>query len=662
MQLLGTYNSNLASFQYQELLALLQAAISDGDLSSGSAFDKTNLLQLEAQATSFGNLPLATAGTRALDESLNQPLSLLSARFIALLSEANNFVTRSTALLAFLEAETDLLDQLLAADGLRNWIASLPELPNVWSSSWDFSTGQGKTSILIPPVDPSNQVNYPAELTFGSVLDVTTGLITSGVLPPAATTILPVKNLKWTFSSTSLVDELYGPDMSWAELTLVESLPQVDFTAQPSITVILPLGNVPTNFLSISGQVPGGALPTYLRLLFYPRTNSISGLVTNTIPFTVSPYTIDPDNIQVYTTDENGIITGFFDAGTDYTVDQTGSITPITIGTTIPVTVRFSENFPAYQCSVDQQTWSDIHMLDLARPYRDDETNFTPLGIKGNLFPLTDETGLPTGLYFSLTATLKTDYTLLISTPGASSYGPRSTLEIDMEQPKYCTALSIKPFNALPATLVSVELEGLTSATRTTAFAGSILVDKALDIRFPRQLITAVYLTFVQENYTITEYQDLSTDSLRRSTMATVEASLPFSLGQYIPPVITTNRGFQYELGFEDIVGKDVLVNLPGILVQGPMNVSGCPLIVRLDMESTGTTAVYLCYEAFNSVGVVVDSNTTGFALTPGDSMVLPYTSGTDLSTIASVQLSLKFALRDATSVISRYNLQATLR
>jgi len=113
MQLLGTYNGNLASFQYQQLLALLQAAIAAGDLSSGSQFDKTTLTQLEAQATSFSNLPTATAGTRALDESMLQPIQLLQARFAALLAEGNSFVSRSADLMAYLQAETTLLDQLL---------------------------------------------------------------------------------------------------------------------------------------------------------------------------------------------------------------------------------------------------------------------------------------------------------------------------------------------------------------------------------------------------------------------------------------------------------------------------------------------------------------------------------------------------------------------
>jgi hypothetical protein len=665
VQLLGTYNNNLASFQYEQLLAILQAAIAAGDLSSGSSFDKSTLQQLEAQATSFSSLPQATAGTRALDESILQPLQLLQARFTALLNEANNFVTRSEALISFLEAETDMLNRLLAADGLQNWVAELPQLPAGWSTSWDFSIDQGKISQTIAPVDPSNGVSYPAPLNIGSILSIDNGdsaIVESGLLPPATSTIVSVKNLNWTYPAIGEVSPLYGPDMSWADLTLVESLPQVDFTAQPQIQVILPLNSSADNLISVFGTVPGGAIPTYLQLLFYPRTSQITGVASDQVPVNLSAYTIDPDNISAYSVNEDGSYGVFYTPGTDFTVDQTGSITPIDIGENINLVVRFSENFPAYQCSVDQINWSDIHMLDASRPYRDDETVFYPLSIKNGLFPLTDETGLPSGLYFSVNGTLNTDYTLLISTPGASSYGPNCQLEIDLQQPTYCNTLVIKPFSEFPAKLVNIELQGLAASTRSTIFSGAVLIDQPLQIRFTRQLVSSIFLTFVQENYTITEFQDLSTNSLRQSTMATVEASLPFSLGQYVPPVNKTQRGYQYDLGYEEIQALDVEGVVPGIFVQGPMTIEGCPIIFRLDYQNDNQVEVYLCYQAFSATGVILDQNLSGFLINPGTAVVVPYTAGTVLTNIASFQVSLKFILRNTASVLSRYNLQAVLQ
>jgi hypothetical protein len=106
MGLLGSYNSSLTAAYYQELLDLLDKAISSGDLSGGSAFDKSSLLKLEAQAQSFATLPTGTAGVRVMDDSFNYPLSLLEARLKALAAEAGNFTTVSGRLLEILANET----------------------------------------------------------------------------------------------------------------------------------------------------------------------------------------------------------------------------------------------------------------------------------------------------------------------------------------------------------------------------------------------------------------------------------------------------------------------------------------------------------------------------------------------------------------------------
>lgn len=98
--------SSLTNEYYQTLLALLNAAIAAGDLSGGSAFDKTALLNLEQQAQSFASLPTATAGMRVMDDSFNYPLSLLLARLKSISSEAGNFTLTSGRLLNVLPNET----------------------------------------------------------------------------------------------------------------------------------------------------------------------------------------------------------------------------------------------------------------------------------------------------------------------------------------------------------------------------------------------------------------------------------------------------------------------------------------------------------------------------------------------------------------------------
>jgi hypothetical protein len=119
--LLGSYNSQLTPAYYQQLLKLLNDAISAGDLSVGSAFDKTSLLALEQQAQDFSQLPTGNSGSRVTDESFNYPLGLLAARAAALAAEVASFTTVSGRLLDVLRNETDLVDDLLAADSLAEW-------------------------------------------------------------------------------------------------------------------------------------------------------------------------------------------------------------------------------------------------------------------------------------------------------------------------------------------------------------------------------------------------------------------------------------------------------------------------------------------------------------------------------------------------------------
>lgn len=129
-ELLGSYNSSLTTAYYQELLNLLDQAISSGDLSGGSAFDPSTLLNLENQAQSFASLPTGTAGDRVMDDSFNYPLSLLAARLSALATEAGNFTTVSGRLLDILANETSLVDDILAAGKVVRAVADQVPSPS----------------------------------------------------------------------------------------------------------------------------------------------------------------------------------------------------------------------------------------------------------------------------------------------------------------------------------------------------------------------------------------------------------------------------------------------------------------------------------------------------------------------------------------------------
>jgi len=157
------YNSQLTPAYYQQLLALLDAAISSGDLSAGSAFNQSTLLALEQQAQSFAFLPTGTSGSRVTDDSFNYPLSLLLARFKALQAEVSSFTTVSGRLLDVLSNETALIDDLLAADSLAQW-----------SSQWRSCAAPGRQdgtsspdrdrsrAPLLPLIRPTGSPTAPA--------------------------------------------------------------------------------------------------------------------------------------------------------------------------------------------------------------------------------------------------------------------------------------------------------------------------------------------------------------------------------------------------------------------------------------------------------------------------------------------------------------------
>lgn len=186
--------------------------------------NQSTLLALEQQAQSFASLPTGTAGTRVTDDSFNYPLSLLQARLNALQNEVNSFTSVSGRLLDILSNETALIDELLAADSLKQWVASQPQLEGAWSTSWSFSTGLGPESPALPPIDPSNQVEYDADLTTLNVLDCTTDtpVFTSGLRPPVTPTQFSTQNAVWSYPSGGIAQPLYAPDMSWAQLGPLE--------------------------------------------------------------------------------------------------------------------------------------------------------------------------------------------------------------------------------------------------------------------------------------------------------------------------------------------------------------------------------------------------------------------------------------------------------
>src|SRR5208282_4723631 len=131
----------------------------------------------------------------------------------------------------------------------------------------------------------------------------------------------------------------------------------------------------------------------------YPRQNSlIVSNATSGETIQLSNYNVTANTVQVYTASK------VYTAGIDFSVSDYGVLTVIPTGSLVGVTctILFQEFFPAYQCSIDGTNYSPVFMLDPARPYPDDTKNFIPIDIQGSNFPLTDELGVPLGLYIQM--------------------------------------------------------------------------------------------------------------------------------------------------------------------------------------------------------------------------------------------------------------------
>ena len=728
MQLLGNYQSTLSSSYYQQLVTLLQQAIQAGDFGGGQVFDQAALVALQKQAQNFSTLPQPSAGQVVTDESFNNPFTLLAAQFTALLNESNAFATQMAALLSVLGKDTALVDQLLAEADLQTWASTIPAVTGATPIMWDFGVGYGPIAPLSLTgiwTDPATSATYPNNPTLASNLATVLlpGLTAtaSGLTCPQNIATVPVNNLTWTYTTGNAQVEVLNQD-SWTKLTLLEPQPLINFSSTPSITPAA------SPFI-VTGTSNLGSLPVYIQTSFVGRQRHTTASATNGTTISLSPYRVDTDEVFVfvgYGTTKQQLLS----SATDYTVDQYGNFTPITLAAAATtVDIFFEEEFPAYQCSVDQVNWSPLLMLDLARPYPDGATSFPPiawsLDSKGNLaLPVTDELGTPTGMYIEIGSAAPTQAYLLQAVGQASpnTVGATALLEIDFAQLSYLTVLRVTPFTTFPMILTKVEIQGITTNTRQTVWSGSTPIDQPTALHLDQimginPLVSKVFLTFYQPNYSLKQQTVTPPDALRLNVMSQLQAVLPFNARNVVPPPAVVYTGAQYEFGVADVSGEAWTAS-SGVFVSGPNRFVGIPELIRFDAVSTdgisnatytgtyvppnlinkipsaqnssgslahmmsgeslamsedtsgGPVDFYLCFQAFDNTGTVIKQNLTGYLLPTGGSgqcfsFTYPFINGWSigsgaLSQIDHVDFYIKIVHRSSSAVAQRYMLQVT--
>ncbi|MGC1582158.1 MAG: hypothetical protein WA766_11775 [Candidatus Acidiferrales bacterium] len=670
MQLLGNYQSNLTAFLYAQLLAQLDSAISQGEYSAGALFDTAAAQAIQASGQNFTSITAPAAGDTAYSYDLNNPLNTLQARFTAISNEVASLQANVVNLLALIGKESELIDQTIAAASVEKWAEYLPPLTASDRIIWNFASGPGTTSTL-PDVqhysgntyiDPSNLVSYPAPISeVAYVLDEGLGgdgTITAGIGSPTDTTTYDVKQVAWTYTPASAqtqFEEIYGNDQTWAYLAALEPSPILSFGA-PDIAVVLPLGGSVAGIFTASGSVAGGSLPVFVRILFYPRQNElVVPTATSGETVQLSNYNVTANTVQVFTPSK------VYLAGTDFSVSDYGVLTVLPAGNLIGVTftVLFQEFFPAYQCSIDGTNYSPIFMLDPSRPYPDNTTIFIPIDIQGGSFPITDELGVPLGLFLQMVGIPLGEMVLEVTTPGSSTFGESAQLTVSLEKAAYMNGLQLTPFTNFPMTVTKVVAVGFTENIQTTVLDIPFILNQAATIVFPRQLVRQFIISLYQQNYSLKEYQYQAPDSLRRNTLANLQATLPFSVQRPQPSTLQFLEGAMYEFGIENLAAFDIQPNLPGVFISGPLLVSGQPEVIRLDAElinmpQSPTPAVYLTYIAYNSNDEIIDAS-YDTAMTPGT--CIPYPS---IYIADHVQFFIKLVFREQYSIAEQYLLQVT--
>jgi hypothetical protein len=856
MQLLGPYNTQLQTFLYQQLLALYQQAVAAGQYAGTTPFSETVINNLIQQSTNFASLPTASEGQVVTDDSLNYPLSLLTARYNALVAEMSNFNTKTGDLLSVIEKDTNLLDILISGADLQSWIAQQPVLVTSQQFSWDYGMGFGISSNIITQTDPENGVVYPTQCEVGSYLDVIDGSIYSGLVAPSVVKSVPPQSMSWTWTpmtSGEQSETLYGD--AWTELDLLESRPIINFLPTPAVNIELPEGGSINGVFSIGGATTTGVVPIYVQTSFVGRRNSTvltpenacenpgfeggtidwmfgSGwtvlsdgnshtgsyyaaknplaswssttsyvpgntvnylgyeyvcLVANTdsqpnlpqtinwgptgllqstsfplsslnnvyvefwlkslgangivsmelicmdsngdtldppiavpgvssavdyiqiynvlqalpsnvvsgmlqisvfgqtqgvwalddvrihLPQQLSVYRVDQDNASAYIPIPNSVLpqTMYF-INQDFVIDDISNITFMNLPDGDPVTVRFTEFYPAYQCSVNETMWSPLIMLDPARPYPDGETNFNPIELtvdtSDNLtqFPITDETGAPTGLTLEMIGQPIYSYYFEITTPAYPQCGATAQLEIDLSNPTYMNGLVLSPFSSYPLRLVKVETQAFEENTRQVIGTPNALLDRPLTLTFPTTLLDKAFLTLYQESYDLSEYVVQPPDYIRRDALFSIQAVLPYNVQREQRAVPTYYRGAEYIFGIEDVAGIAATSVLPGIFIAGAQHFSGCPDILRYDVDYIDPTSIgdnfdtYLCWIAYNSSDIIVDEELTGIKIYPNTCTVWPFSNPSipASGTIDHVDIFLKFVLRNPEVVLQKYLLQ----
>ena len=596
MNIPGAPLNNLNKYHYEELLALLRQAISEGDYAGGKLFDQKAAEALVVQGKNFSDIPIAVAGQIALADSLNYPLQQILARYVSAKRESDFFVIRINQYITLLKKEAELIDQQIATANLQTWISSLPSLSLSTEFGISFESGNGPIGFNVPLIDPlhTSVIRSPdiiSQLAFRSFLQSGDAAISPGLLPYSTSRDFIPISMDWSVNSIGQTEQLTTLTGA-TSLTILEPSPLRTLT-YPKVTQVLPtnsgLGNRWSDYFSVIQVGSEANTQVYLRTVKSERSNKITGVFSS--PFLLSPYLSSNDLIVI-----SG--TTCFTKDVDYSLSDTGLFNPINISTN-NIEIYFQEMFPGYQTSSDGKTWSKIVVLDEDRP--NPETNAgESLTITNHTFPITDEQGAGLGIALLLNALPHLDYTIFIE-PQSSSLPEYSTLTLEFESSNYMNGISLRPLTNYPSKILAILIESFPGGGFSSVFDGhsGIKFDQEVVVRFPDQLVRSAKILFSQENYSLKSYL-VDPDAVnKQNTLAGLQAILPFSEQQIKRVSPLQVSGAKYEFGASYVEGRYYESHTSdvnsAIQVSGKFQTEGQPNLIRFDADLTDVNGTF-CY------------------------------------------------------------------
>lgn len=548
-------------------------------------------------------------------------------------------------------------------------------IQNIFSISGDTSKGPINTYVrtgfyprsATVQVVPNNAVDITFEswnYSVGGTSEPISGHITDGVLNANGTITCPnfkdglgkdflVSGNQTIYIETTLQGTLLGAPMN-VFLDCLDSTGGII----TSLTLPQPTANNSsyTWFQKIS--VPTNSSIKTARLRY--ETTDTSWLLANPrvhLPILLSNYEVVPDSVICYTINAAGDPSLVFDADSQFNVDENSFLTFFNMPDAQQVTLTFDEQFPYYQCSLNQTNWSPMIMLDESNPYPDDLPITHIVNIKNGQFPITNEEGSPTGLTMAMVGNPLFPYEFVVGVTASSSWGKTAVLEIDLSATKYVSQINIKPFSNFLPKLTQVALEGFGSNSQVVVFSGSQEISTETRIEFTRQVVGRIFLTFIQEGYTAKDHQIVDSNYVRRTVLEQVQNVVPTAAQRNIIANYKVQTGYQYDFGLSDIYAVDTTAGT-GVTISGSYRFIGKPTVLSFARVSGGSVSSFVYYKVINNDGTVGLLSTTPIHVTNNSAFVIPYTGATAPNNIAYVDFSIKHVLHSVDAYLTRFSMQ----